>query len=139
MTDTPQPATRSGFVALIGAPNAGKSRVLQELTNAQPEVADYPFTTREPLPGMMDFEDVRVQLIDTPPCTEHHRAGQRGDPERQVDDAEAAEVVGRVERAQTEQDGDDAAESQLAHQDPTRRRSKEKRATAIPTRARPAK
>ena len=57
---------------VIGAPNSGKSRVLQELTNAQPEVAAYPFTTREPLPGMMDWEDVHVQLIDTPPITEHH-------------------------------------------------------------------
>jgi ribosome-interacting GTPase 1 len=32
-----------------------------------PEVADYPFTTRVPLPGMMPFEDVQVQLVDLPP------------------------------------------------------------------------
>lgn len=66
------PRQGAGTVVIIGAPNAGKSRVLKELTNAQPEVAEYPFTTREPLPGMMDWEDVRVQLIDTPPISEHH-------------------------------------------------------------------
>lgn len=66
------PRQGAGTVIIIGAPNAGKSRVLKELTNAQPEVAPYPFTTREPLPGMMAWEDVHVQLIDTPPITEHH-------------------------------------------------------------------
>jgi ribosome-interacting GTPase 1 len=66
------PRQGAGTVIVIGAPNSGKSRVLQELTNAQPEVAPYPFTTREPLPGMMAWEDVHVQLIDTPPITEHH-------------------------------------------------------------------
>jgi ribosome-interacting GTPase 1 len=66
------PRQGAGTVIVIGAPNSGKSRVLKELTNAQPEVAPYPFTTREPLPGMMTWEDVHVQLIDTPPVTEHH-------------------------------------------------------------------
>jgi len=66
------PRQGAGTIVVIGAPNAGKSRVLKELTNAEPEVAPYPFTTREPLPGMMAWEDVRVQLIDTPPITEHH-------------------------------------------------------------------
>ena len=66
------PRQGAGQVILLGAPNAGKSRVLAELTNATPEVAEYPFTTREPLPGMMPWEDVKVQLVDTPPVTDSH-------------------------------------------------------------------
>lgn len=65
------PRQGSGTVVIIGAPNSGKSRLLKELTKAEPEVAPYPFTTREPLPGMMAWEDIVVQLIDTPPITEH--------------------------------------------------------------------
>ena len=66
------PRQGAGQVVFIGAPNAGKSRVLAELTHATPEVAPYPFTTREPLPGMMSWEDVQVQLVDTPPITTTH-------------------------------------------------------------------
>jgi uncharacterized protein len=66
------PRQGAGTVILIGAPNAGKSRILKDLTHAHPEVAPYPFTTREPLPGMMPWEDVSVQLIDTPPVTDSH-------------------------------------------------------------------
>lgn len=57
----------AGQVALVGPPNAGKSLLLRRLTHATPQVADYPFTTRLPLPGMMAFEDVQIQLIDLPP------------------------------------------------------------------------
>ena len=66
------PRQGAGTVVLIGAPNSGKSRVLKELTNAEPQVADYPFTTHEPLPGMMPWEDASVQLIDTPPLSAAH-------------------------------------------------------------------
>jgi ribosome-interacting GTPase 1 len=63
------PRQGAGTVMLLGAPNAGKSQLLASLTRAAPEVAPYPFTTRAPLPGMMIWEDVMVQLIDTPPIT----------------------------------------------------------------------
>jgi len=59
----------AGQIALVGAPNTGKSALLAALTNAAPEVADYPFTTRVPLPGMMTYENVQVQLVDLPPIT----------------------------------------------------------------------
>jgi ribosome-interacting GTPase 1 len=59
----------AGRVVIVGGPNGGKSQLLATLTRANPEVAPYPFTTSEPLPGMMSWEDVTVQLIDTPPIT----------------------------------------------------------------------
>lgn len=59
----------AGQVILIGPPNAGKSSLVDTLTHAKPVVADYPYTTREPLAGMMSFETIQIQLIDTPPIS----------------------------------------------------------------------
>jgi len=57
-------------VTLIGAPNVGKSQIVANLTNVHTEVAPYPLTTVKPIVGMMPYEDVYIQLIDTPPITD---------------------------------------------------------------------
>jgi len=68
------PKEGAGQVVLIGPPNTGKSTLLSALTNAKPEVADYPFSTLTPVPGMMAFEDIQIQLIDLPPITPEYTA-----------------------------------------------------------------
>lgn len=60
----------AGQVVLFGFPNSGKSSFLAAMTRARPKVADYPFTTTMPLAGMMPFEDIFIQVVDTPPVTE---------------------------------------------------------------------
>jgi len=57
----------AGQVVLCGPPNSGKSQLLKNLTHAEPKVAKYPFTTQKPLPGMMTYEDIQIQLVDTTP------------------------------------------------------------------------
>jgi len=63
------PREGAGQVALIGPPNTGKSSLVAALTNARPEVAEYPFSTLVPIPGMMTYKDIRIQLVDLPPIT----------------------------------------------------------------------
>lgn len=57
----------AGQVVVVGPANVGKSALVARLTNASPEVADFPLTTWKPTPGMMPVENIQVQLVDTPP------------------------------------------------------------------------
>ena len=59
-------------IVLLGLPNSGKSSVFSKVTHAFSEVADYPFTTQKPIPGMMKFENLQIQLVDTPPLQLDH-------------------------------------------------------------------
>jgi len=75
----------AGQVVVIGPPNVGKSALVATLTNANPEVADYPYSTWEPTPGMMPMEDIQIQLIDTPPLDGDYVAPQLLDLIRRAD------------------------------------------------------
>ena len=59
----------AGQIVFIGPPNAGKSKIIRELTGADVETADYPFTTRAASPFMMPYLNIRIQLVDTPPVS----------------------------------------------------------------------
>ena len=73
------PRTGAGQVVLLGLPNAGKSSLLATLTNAKVVVADFPFATHAPVPGMVRYQDVQIQLVDMPPITADYSApGQVG-------------------------------------------------------------
>ncbi len=66
----------AGQIVLMGFPNSGKSTVLKALTNADVEIADYPFTTTTPQVGMMNFAGARVQLVELPAIIEGSAEGK---------------------------------------------------------------
>jgi len=59
----------AGQVIIIGAPNSGKSQLLQALTDAKPLISENPFSTHDPYPAMMSYDNIHIQLVDTPPVT----------------------------------------------------------------------
>jgi ribosome-interacting GTPase 1 len=69
------PRSGAGQVVLCGLPNTGKSSLVGKLTHAPVKIGDYPFTTTLPVPGMCSFEDVQIELVDTPPFTADHVVG----------------------------------------------------------------
>ena len=57
----------AGQIVIVGPANSGKSSLLNALTNANAKVAPYSFTTEIPQPAMMPYENILIQLVDTPP------------------------------------------------------------------------
>jgi ribosome-interacting GTPase 1 len=75
----------AGQVVVVGPANVGKSALVARLTNANPEVADFPHTTWNPLPGMVPVENIQIQLIDTPPLNEEYMESEMMDLIRRSD------------------------------------------------------
>lgn len=64
------PREGAGQFVLVGPPNSGKSSIVGAVTRAPVEIAEWPFATRKPVTGMAVWENVRLQLVDTPPIAE---------------------------------------------------------------------
>lgn len=63
-------------IVIIGPTKAGRSSLLVSITNAKTEVSDYPFTTQEPVPGMLGFEDLQFQIVEAPAIIEGAAEGE---------------------------------------------------------------
>jgi len=53
-------------IIILGPTKVGRSSLLTSITNAKTEVSDYPHTTREPVPGMFQYEDLQFQIVEAP-------------------------------------------------------------------------
>lgn len=53
-------------IVLIGLTKSGKSTLLSKVTNAKPLISNYPFTTTEPIAGMLKYQDIAFQLVEAP-------------------------------------------------------------------------
>ena len=94
------PRSGAGQVVLVGPPNTGKSSLLAATTNAEAKVAEYPFTTLVPQPGMWHKDDVQLELVDTPPLVAGHLpAGLMGT----IHNADVVAIVAEAGEAALEQ------------------------------------
>jgi len=65
-------------VVVLGPTNVGRSSLLRAVTNATPQVAPYPFSTRSPVPGMLQYQDIQFQLVEAPPVVDGSSEGRAG-------------------------------------------------------------
>jgi ribosome-interacting GTPase 1 len=63
-------------IVIIGLTNAGKSSLLAAVTNSKVEISANPYTTREPVPGIMNHEDIQFQLLEAPALMEGSSEGR---------------------------------------------------------------
>jgi ribosome-interacting GTPase 1 len=62
-------------IVLLGPTNVGRSSLLSTLTNAKVAILGYPYTTTEPTPGMFNYQDLQLQLVETPAIMEGSSEG----------------------------------------------------------------
>jgi len=63
-------------IALVGPTKSGKSSLLRAVTNAKAEVSADPYTTREPIPGILPYEDIQFQIVEAPALMEGSADGR---------------------------------------------------------------
>ena len=63
-------------IVVLGQTKSGRSSLLTSVTNAKTEVSDYPYTTLEPVPGMLQFEDLQFQIVEAPALLEGSATGE---------------------------------------------------------------
>jgi len=63
-------------LALLGLTNVGKSSLLSALTNAKIEISPHPYTTKEPIPSIMNYQDVQFQIVEAPALMEGSADGR---------------------------------------------------------------
>ena len=61
----------AGQIALVGLTNSGKSSLVAIMTHASPDIGDWSYTTKMPTPGMMEYENIKIQLLDLPAVDDH--------------------------------------------------------------------
>ncbi len=57
-------------IVILGPTKVGRSSLLTLLTNAKVEISDYPYTTKEPTPGMLQYQDLQFQIVEAPALME---------------------------------------------------------------------
>jgi len=75
----------AGQVLILGVPNSGKTSLVNLLCNTNFKIGDYPFTTQLPTPGMLKYENILIQIVDTPPLTKDFKPGWLKNLARQAD------------------------------------------------------
>src|SRR3990170_6879449 len=68
-------------IVILGPTKVGRSSLLASITNASVEISSYPYTTREPVTGMFQFEDLQFQIVEAPALMEGSAEGEAWGPQ----------------------------------------------------------